>query len=337
MKKSPLIAAATLFIGLSSSSFLTAASGLNKLISNSVVEGAIEIESAIASDFAGDNSNDLTTATVELVIDSVINENITSHILLLHEDGGAALEVDEAFIQITLKENVTLTAGQLYLPFGSYETNMISDSLSHEFSEARETAVQLDYEAGPVNASLYVFNGDVLETGSNDVINSIGFNIAYTTDETTVGLSYNNNLSDSDLITETLATTPDAVSYVAGLSVYATASFDKASMYFEFITALDEFDMADITFNGNKAKPSTSNLELAYETDNAIIAIAFQTSKEALDLGLPESRLLLSYSMEVMRNTSLAFELASDKDYSTVDSGAGKTASAFTTQLAVAF
>lgn len=41
--------------------------------------------------------------------------------------------------------------------------------------------------------------------------------------------------------------------------------------------------------------------------------------------------------MDIMKNTALAFELASDDDYSVADGGTGESASAVTAQLAVAF
>lgn len=335
MKKHSILPATFLLTGLFSFTTATNASGLNKFIENSVIEGAIEIEAGFLNDYAGESSSDIAVATVELIIDSTINEKITTHILLLHEEDETSLEVDEASISINVDKGFNITAGQLYLPFGNYETNMISDSLPLEFAEARETAIQLDYETGPVSSSFYIFNGDVLENGADDSIASMGLNIAYATDDMTIGFSYTNNLTDGDLITDTTGTVIDA--YVSGMSVYATASFGKTSVFVEHISAIDAFDAADLTFNATGAKPTATNLEAGFELNDAVIAVAFQASSEAVDLGLPETRLLLSYSMEIMKETSLAFELASDSDYSVADGGSGEKASALTAQLAIAF
>lgn len=242
-----------------------------------MIEGAIEFEAGFSSNYAGDNSSELTAATVELVIDSTINESISSHILLLHEND-TPLEVDEATIQFAINKGISVTVGQLYLLFGSYETNMISDSLLHEFSESRETAIQIDYQSGAIASSLYIFNGDVLEVGADESIDSLGFNIAYTTGETKLGLGYINNLTDSNLMTDSLISS----STVAGLSVYANTTFDKKSLFFEHTTAQDEFESADLAFAGGNAQPSTTNIEMGYELDDAVVAVAVQTTSEAI-------------------------------------------------------
>lgn len=337
MKKYSALSTTLLFSSLSIATFSTHASGLNKVIENSVIEGAIEIEAGFSNNYADENSSDIAIATVELVIDSTINDKITTHILLLHEEDETSLEVDEASISIDLDNGFTLTAGQLYLPFGNYETNMISDSLPHEFSEARETAIQLDITSGAFTSSFYVFNGDVLETGADDAIESMGFNIKYSTDSLTAGISYTNNLTDGDLISDSLNFNPATASYVSAMSVYATASFGDTSVFFEHITALDEFDATDLAISTVNKKPGTLNLEVSFELKDAIVAVAYQSSTDAVDFELPETRFLVSYSMDLMKNTSLAFELASDTDYSIADGGTGEKASALTTQLAIAF
>ena len=342
MNKYPTISATILFTCLSTLPALSNASRLDNFIKSTVISGNIELEAVYSDDYAGDNSSDLALATAELTINSEVSKKILTHFLLLHEDG-ASLEVDEASISFRIKKPVTLTAGRLYLPFGNYETNMISDSLPLELSEARETAIQLEYEKDAITASFYLFDGDVSENNTNDTIENMGFNIAYYTIPLTVGLSYINNLSDSNLITESITSTPSVVSYTPGLSVYATTVIDKTSVFFEYVSALDEFNAADLTFKGTGAKPATANLEIGFRTGKSIFSAAFQSSTEAVNLGLPESRLLLSYTMKVKQDKSLtrgysfAFELASDTDYSLADGGTGNKASTLTAQLAFTF
>jgi len=337
MKKFSTIYTALLLTGLSAQSTMTHASDTGNIISNTVIEGAIEIEAGFSNDYNDENSSDIAVATVELSINSTINEKISSHIVLLHEEDETALEVDEASISIDLGNGYLLTAGQLYLPFGNFETNMVSDSLPLELGETRETAVQLDIESGSVTSSVYLFNGDVIENNADDSVASMGLNITYSADSFTTGISYINNITDSDLISESLASTPATTSYVSAMSVYANASFGKTSVFVEYMTALDEFDAADLSISTSNKKPATMNLEAGFDLDGAMLAIAYQTTSEAVDFDLPEGRVLVSYSMDLMKNTSLAFELASDTDYSVADGGTGENASALTTQLVIAF
>lgn len=328
--KTQATALAILIASTLSSTPTLAESTINKFINNTSMEGVIEIEAGFSDDFSGASSSQIEVATVELVFDSKINKNISSHILLLHE-ADTALEVDEASISIDISNGTTVTAGQLYLPFGNYETNMISDSLPHEFSEVRETAIQLDYEVGAISSSVYLFNGSVLETGADESIDSFGFNLAYEADNVTVGMSYTNNLTDGDLITDSITDPTAVTSYTAGLSIYSTASLGSTSVFFEYVTALDEMIASDLSNSTVNAEPSTINLEVGFELKDAMFAIAYQTTDEAAAFDLPESRLMLSYSMDVMKDTSLAFEIASDTDY------ADENASAITIQLATSF
>lgn len=332
MQKLLTTSAAALCMTLSAPAVYADANGINKFISKSVVEGAIEIEAGFSEDYDGTKSSDVAVATVELVIDSTINKKITTHILLLHEEDDTSLEVDEATISFKMNESFKLTAGQLYLPFGNYETNMISDSMPHEFSEAREIAVQLEFENGNLTTTFYAFNGDVVKTGDDESIDSVGVNLTYFSDKTKLGISYINNMSDSDLITDSLVDSTAVTSTVAGLSVFATQSFGNTSIYFELVSALDEFTASDLTASTSNDKPSTVNLEAGFElTDKSMFSIAYQASNEAAAFDLPETRYLASYSMELMKDTSLAFELAADTNY------LREKATTITAQLAVAF
>ena len=335
MKRTSTLSATVLFASLSATPVFADSTTISKFIKDSVVEGAIEIEAG----FSNNASSDITAATVELVIDSKINETVSSHILLLHEEDDTPLEVDEASISMDMGDGFTLTAGQLYLPFGNHETNMISDSLPHELSETRETAIQLDYESNATTSSFYLFYGDVLKNAEQDAIASMGLNIAYATDDVTIGFSYINNLTEGDLITDTVITNtkPTVVLNVSAMSVYANTAFGDTSIFFEYISAIDEFDSADLVFNAAGAKPTAINLEAGFNMNDAVVAIGFQSSSEALGLGLPETRVLVSYSTEILKDTSLAFEIASDQDYSTADGGSGDKTSSATVQLAVAF
>ncbi|MDH5425937.1 MAG: LbtU family siderophore porin [Gammaproteobacteria bacterium] len=326
MNKPSVLTAALLLAGLSTTPlFATAAS-------STTISGAIEIEAGFSEDYNGVSGSDIATATVELGIDSTVNDKVSTHILLLHEDGDT-IAVDEASLSINMGEGLSLTAGQVFLPFGSHESNMISDSLTLGLAEAQETVVQFDYQSGAINSSFYLFNGDVVETGAEESIDGMGFNIAYATDDLTFGVSYINNIADSDSITAVV--TPSVVSYVAGMSVYANASFGNTSIIFEHTAALDAFDVAEVALAGTT--PTATNLEVGFAMDNAVFAIAAQSSSEALGLGLPETRVLVSYTRELIKDTSLAFEYSSDEDYSLADGGTGNTASATTVKLAVGF
>ena len=75
-------------------------------------------------------------------------------------DVAFSIVVDGAVITLgnTEKNPVYLAAGKMAVPFGNYETQMISDPLTLEIGETAEDALQLGVEAGGFYGSVYAFN-----------------------------------------------------------------------------------------------------------------------------------------------------------------------------------
>ena len=175
-------------------SSLSSVAGIQNTLANEVsVSGAVEVEFTSNKDFTNTKSSDIALATVELTFESQINNRVSAQIVLLHEEDDTPLEVDVGTISMDLGSGFSMTAGQTYLPFGSYQTHMISDTLSLELTETRQSVILFDYENNALNASFYVFNGDVLKTSGSDKMSSAGLNIAYSSEQLTTGLSYCNN------------------------------------------------------------------------------------------------------------------------------------------------
>jgi len=62
-----------------------------------------------------------------------------------------------------------ITAGQIYVPFGAYETNMVSEPLTLELGETRETSLQVGFVKGDFAGSVYAFNGDNEKNGDSKI------------------------------------------------------------------------------------------------------------------------------------------------------------------------
>ena len=303
------------------------------------ISGAIEVEAGFSSDFPNGDMSDVTLATVELGIDSQINDRVTGHILLLHEEDDTALEVDEGTIDIELGNGLNLVTGQMYVPFGNFESNMVSDPLTLELGETRETAILLGYEANGLYASGYIFNGDSLEAGDDESITHTGFAVGYMMEgenySVDVGLDFISSIADSDGISGGISPNP-MTEVVSGTALHAIYNRDALSVIFEYVTS-DEFNAADLAFNGQGATVSALNVEAGYGFDWGTAAIGYQATEEALALGLPETRILFSISHDIFENTSLSYEHAMDEDYSKADGGSGGDGSTSTIQVAVAF
>ena len=316
------------------------------------VSGAVEIEmnSGEAYDSA-EKSSDIALATVELGFDAKINDRVSAHVLMLHEDDSTeSPTIDEGTITIT-NGPIFINAGRMYIPFGNFESNMISDPLTLEIAETQEAAIEFGYEANGFRASVYAFNGEADKNEEdNDVVNDYGISIGYTmkTGSTNLdfGLDYLNNMAETDgfegeLIDHdpVLPAGSDTVEeHTGGIALHAIIKMDALTIIIEQVSVIDDFNTADLTFNATKANPSASNVEVAYTMDmvgrEITLAVAHQSSS---DLGgmLPESRNMISVSTTIADDVGFAVEYTDSDDYET--GGTGESGGVLTAQLAVEF
>lgn len=307
------------------------------------IGGLLEVEAASSEDFAGTDASDIALATAEIGMSAQINDITEAEIVLLYEEDDTPLEVDVARIGIAASDNVVLDFGQVYVPFGAYETQMISDPLTLEMGETRETVAMASFGRNGFSTGGYIFNGDTNENGDDDSIDNgglfAGYAFAGNGFDVDASVGYISDLSDSDALQDTIgATVGDSVGAFTAAAIVNAGDF---MIIGEYLGAIDTFAVSELAFNGTGAEPSAFNLEAGYgfvlRDMDARIAVGYQQTDEAVALGLPEQRVLAAFSIAIMDNTALAFEWAADEDYSTTDGGTGNNADTFTTQLAVAF
>jgi hypothetical protein len=325
------------------------------------LSGVVEVEAAKNFGFEDEESSDIALATVELGVDARIYDDwITAHILALHEDDDTEpWEIDEGIITIGNVNRFPfyLAAGRLYAPFGNFESHMISDPLTLEIGEIREAALQAGFETSGFYGSAFAFNGDT-STGVDDEIEHFGANLGmelefekYAFD---IGVSYINNIADSDGIQDYLegATgTQTIANNISSWGTYGILHVGPFTAVGEYISTADSFDTTELPFNSSGAKPEAWNLEVGYNftvlNKESTFAVGYQGTDEALSLGLPKNRFLTTLSMGIFDKTTLSVEWAHDEDYKSSNSGVdadanfvtgtGNEADTVTAQLAVEF
>lgn len=314
---------------------------------NVTLSGAIEVEAGYADTPDGDES-DIVVATVEVGIDAQVTPWVNAHLLFLYEDGMDSPEVDEAIITIANEEKSPWFGafGRMYVPFGNFESNLVSDPLTLEIAETREDAAQAGFVSGDFYASAYLFNGDTNDGGS-DHIDQFGFNLGLAHEASdgnmgyAVGFSWINNMADSDTLQETVSDPDNLNDEIGGIGIHGLLEIGSIMLIAEYTGATESFDAADLEFDGSGAKPQAWNLEADYLFQimgkEAVVGVAWQGTKEALALELPETRVLAAISVEIFENTALSLEYAHDEDYSTSEGGSGDDADTFTLQLATSF
>ena len=304
------------------------------------IGGAVELEGVFTNPPEGGDEADLAVGTVDLTIGAKVNDWVGGEVELTKEDD--SIDVDTATLTIGPPDGGwSITGGQLYLPFGVFETHLISDPLTLEIGETRQTAFRLDASSGGLSGSVFLFKGDNMEGGDN-IIEGFGAAAGYSVETDRfaldLNLSYINDLGDSDGLEVGGAEDYDRV---AGISASAMLTMGSITVLGEYLGALDRFGADYAAFGDYGAKPTTWMVEAAYGFEaagkEATVAASYQTTDEALELELPKNRILVGLSVEVMEGLSLAFEWARDADYDVDEGGNGENTDNFTILLAAEF
>jgi hypothetical protein len=307
--------------------------------------GVVEVEAFYTSPYAGSDESDVVLATGALGLTAAINEWITAEVSTLYEEDDTPLEIDTASVMLGRPEGLwSLHAGQFYVPFGVYETAMVSDPLTLELGETRETAIAAGLHQGGLHVDFYSFNGDL---GSENRIDSFGVTAGYSgrvgAADLTLSAGYIDSLGESDGLEEIVnaANAGSDPSEVGAWTASAVIGIGDVMLVGEYLAAADAFDATEIAYDGAGAQPGAWNVEASYAFElmgkPARAGIGYQGTEEAVALELPESRAIAVLSVEIFPRTVLSLEYAHDEDYGITDGGTGETAGTFTTQLSITF
>lgn len=313
------------------------------------LSGVVEVEASHHSPYQGDSESDVVLATFELDISSQVTDWVEVGGSLLYEEDETDLEVDTGYILLANPDATPLSAaaGQIYVPFGRFETNLISDPLTLEIGETRESTALLGFAHSDFSGSLYAFNGTNNKNGDSR-IDAWGAALDYAWESDRMswggGIGYISDLGDSDTLQDTIEDNlgnNDIHDQVGGWTINLDGQFGAFRLIGEYLAATERFEQGEIPWKQQGAKPKAWNLEAGYGfrllNKDATFAVAYQGTNEALAFDLPKRRWLLGLSVDIQENTALSFEWAHDEDYDQDAGGTDRNADTLTAQLAVDF
>ena len=324
--------------------------------------GAIELETVYGRPYEGGSTTEAGVGTAELVIRAEIDDWVGGEVVVKNRDD--AIELDAATLTIAQPEGPWfLTGGQQGLPFGVYETNMISDPLTKEIGDTGQVSLVAGFSPGDVHASFFVFDGINIPDDNARITGhggTIGYALGREGIEVSLDASYISNINDSDDVSEAIPEwaagkgipglfRPDRV---PGWSASAQIRSGPVSLIGEYLAAGRELGKgqylapdgewmnAELT-EADIWKPSAWTLEAGYDFTlvdrDATIAVGYQATDDAFALGLPKTRMLAALSVGLFEQVGLAFEWARDDDYSMNEGGTGGRADTATVLLAAEF
>lgn len=341
----------------------------------------IELEAMKGSDadlYDKANNTDITdqSSNIELGLEANLSPWAKAKFLMVYEVNDKdryELNWNDALVTFGNSEvsPFSLSLGRTTVPFGAFETMMITDPYTLDMGETIVGTVMLNYEAeNGLFAKAYAFNKRINDRRDNS-LNNGGFQIGYNkeTEERSInaGLGWMANIGGTNGIRDTLRDSggfnEDGVGPFAlgggrmrhdvpGIALHLVAKQGPITLIGEYIGATQGFDTTnELGFGSHGAKPAALNLEAGYTWDSGLLgkettlAVGYQKTWEALDLGLPEERVALGLSVGVYKHTTLKLEWANDRAYGSSkvgnatlgNTGTGDSMDTWTAQLAFEF
>jgi len=283
--------------------------GLSSNITDRIsISGLIEVEGAAEKigyeDGSTESGSDMTLATAQLGFGVKLTEEVSGNFSLLHEEDATDLEVDEAAIDVNYAPFFA-RFGRLYVPFGVFNSHFISDPLTLELGETRETAALLGYGENLFSISTFVFNGNAEKIGEEDHIRDWGASLVLTPMEgLEFGGSYLSDIADTDA--ELAA---EYRQRVGGWSAFAIVEHGAFGVSAEVLGAVKAFDPVDLDADadGQGDKPLAWNLEVSWTpTEKMELAARYEGSDEFA--GQPERQYGADISWNLVDHATLSLE-----------------------------
>ncbi|ABK43707.1 conserved hypothetical protein [Magnetococcus marinus MC-1] len=320
----------------------------DKVTVSGLIEGTVSSTQNKAGNMAAlANGSDINLKKAELSIDGQVNPWVSANVTLLYENDTNPLNVDAATITVGNREKfpVSVTVGAMALPFGVFESNMVSDPITKEMAEIKDSAVVVSYALKGFTADVYAFNGGSQKTGKNNSIDQFGGDIGYEGEfegvTAAVALRYVNSVENATGLYDDLSTPTDMAGYTSAWGANGKLSMGGLTLIGEYIGLTDHIQQTTAGDRNGGKKASAWQTELAYSFpalgQEAMVAVAYNGSDGAQVVDMMRSRYMALAGISVYENANLNLEWKRDVDYSVADGGSGNDADSLTLRLAVTF
>lgn len=323
------------------------------------LSGYLEGEALVNNNYDGSTKGDINLSGVELDILANVDEFASAFAAMVYDNASpmqgyrtsnSNIYLDRGFLTLGDLNSlpVYFTIGQFFVPFGHYDSYMISDSFLKTMARAKQRTALLGFSKDGFYASTYLFAGDSF-IDNNKTINNFGFSLGHKYEsknfQTNVGAGFINNIADSEGIQETNAPMGfQGFSYdsigttgakyenlqhqVSAIDFYGNVYlYGHFNILGEFVTTLRSFSPTDLSFNGKGASLSALNTEAAYTfkifNRPATFAVGYEQTWQALGINLPQYGLITEASISIWRDTVEKIEYRHDINYNSSDTSSG--------------
>lgn len=322
------------------------------------IGGHLHLDSVFTRPEHEDGYTNIGVSEIGLALAAAINDWTTLEAGFLYErtdlgERQSSYGADTAFLEtatlgFALPDGAwSLAVGRQFLPFGVFDTRMISEPLTLEVGETNEISWSLGWESGALQATVFGFNGDD-GLDSSGGLAGYGGAVSYSAEREESAVALNLALtSDFGYADNVLSVLADAAvgaqsaGRVAGLSAHGSWRYGAVTIIGEYVGALETYASGEMQFAGRGAKPASWMLEAAFDFVaggmDATVAAGYQATREAVALELPARRLLAVASVALSEPVTLGVEWARDRAYAAQEGGNGETTTTITVQFSYAF
>lgn len=234
------------------------------------LSGLLEAEASLNHPEGGDEEDDLRLSTLQLGLEAQLTPWLGGHVIGLWEEADTEpMVVDEAVLSLTSPwqpggPKPALHLGRQYLPFGRFDSAMISDPLTLELGETHTTAALLALTGERWSATVGAFEGSV-DDGDEGVDSWVAAVETTPLDGLTAGASWLSDLAESGA--ELVAADGLYRDAVAGWSVFVAIQSGRLGLTGEYLAAAGRFETDQVEAGGNLTgdRPEAWNLELAWQ------------------------------------------------------------------------
>jgi hypothetical protein len=283
---------------------------LKKIAEKVTFEGLLEVEASVENSDVDGDSSDVTLATVAIGITAEVHKYVSGRVLFLWEENDTEpVDVDEAVIIISSPYGLGVTAGKLHLPFGAFNSHFISDPQTLELGETIDSAAMLWFEHKFFKLSGGAFNGDIDETGDDDINDFFGALTITPLEGFEFGGYYISDIAESELDMTGFAGGGSVMDETGGFGGYLSAAIGPVTIEGEYITAEERFDPLDLDVDadGDGDRPEAWNAEVAVQVHEKVeIAGRYEGNSELF--GFPDEQYGAAVSFTPFEHVKIALE-----------------------------
>jgi hypothetical protein len=257
-----------------------------------------------------EKTSDFSLAEIDLGFNIQLADKLSAEIVLIYEDGDEdGVSIDTAIGTYQFTDELSLSAGRFTVPFGKFETEMLSDPLTLALGEISSDGVSAAWETDLLTLTVAVFDSAAIDSDTIETF-SASLEIA-PKDGVSFGVSVVSDLAGgamSDAVNEALEA-GGGYSKAAGVSAFAKAAFGIATLSAEYVGAVDDMEITDAEGGIYAAKPQAWFAELSLAlADDVTAALRYEGSKDFLPEEMPESIFGAAVKYAFLENATLGLE-----------------------------